>query len=58
MGIREENLKEKLAVVYDLAGITADTSQFQRAFLRGESKGKKSNIKQIITKWERVMKRL
>jgi len=58
MGIREENLREKLAVTYDLAGIVADTAQFLRAYQRGESKGKKENIQQIISKWERVIKRL
>ena len=58
MGTHEENRKEKLNVSYDLFGIGADVCQLARAYLRGESKGVRKNISQIITKLEKIRKRI
>ncbi len=54
----EENRKEKLDVSYDLFGLSADISQLARAYLRSEAKGVKKNISQMITKLEKVRKRI
>ena len=54
----EDNRKEKLAVSYDLFGLSADISQLARAYLRSESKGVKKNIAQMITKLEKIRKRI
>ena len=56
MGIREKKHKYKFDALYILAGITADVSQLTRAFMRGEKKGVKRNIRQIIKKLDNLIK--
>ena len=58
MATHDENRKEKLDVSYLLFGINADVCQMARAYLRGESKGVRKNVSQIITKLETVRKRI
>lgn len=58
MVTHDENRKEKLDVSYDLFGLSADVSQLARAYLRSESKGMKKNISQMITKLEKIRKRI
>lgn len=58
MGPHWEACKEKLDVAYTLFGIGADVSQLARSYLRGEKKGIKRNIKQIIAKLDKIHKRL
>lgn len=58
MKSHEENRKEKLEVMYTLSGIVADVAQLGRAYLRNDTKGMRRNIKQIITKLDKVSKRL
>jgi len=53
-----EICKEKLDVAYILFGIGADVSQLARSYIRGEAKGVKKNITQIISKLEKIRKRL
>lgn len=53
-----EVCKEKLDVAYTLFGIGADVSQLARAYIRGENKGVKRNITQIISKLDKIHKRL
>lgn len=54
MGILLEKYREKLGVIYDIAGIAADVNQLLRAYMRSDSRGIKKNISQIIKKLERV----
>jgi len=54
----DETRKEKLEVVYLLDGISADVSQLSRAYIRGENKGVRRNIVQIITQLEKIQKRI
>lgn len=54
MGILLEKYREKLFVIYDIAGIAADVNQLLRAYIRSDSRGIKKNISQIIKKLERV----
>lgn len=54
MGILLEKYREKLDVSYDIAGIVADVAQLGRAYLRGDSRGIKKNVTQIIRKLEKV----
>ncbi len=54
----EESRKEKIDVLYNLSGISADVNQAARAYIRGESKGVKKNISQIISKLEKIRKRI
>jgi hypothetical protein len=58
MGTHWEVCKEKLDVAYTLFGIGADVNQLARAYIRGESKGVKRNVKQIIAKLDKIHKRL
>jgi len=58
MKTHEETRKEKMDVMYVLAGISADVSQLSRAYFRREPKGVKKNIKQIIAKLEKINKKL
>jgi len=58
MATHDENRKERLDVSYILFGIGADVCQMARAYLRGESKGVRKNVSQIITKLETVRKRI
>ena len=58
MGTHEENRKEKIDVLYNISGISADVNQMGRAYIRGESKGVKKNISQLITKLEKIRKRI
>ena len=58
MGPREASRQEKIDVLYILSGLSADASQLARAYIRGEAKGVKKNISQIISKFEKVQKRI
>lgn len=58
MGSHWEICREKLDVTYTLFGIAADVSQLARAYIRGENKGVKRNITQMISKLEKIRKRL
>jgi len=58
MKSHEESRKEKLDVMYTLSGIVADVAQLGRAYLRGDTRGMKTNILQIIRKLEKVTKLL
>ncbi len=58
MVTHDDTRKEKLDVVYNLFGIAADVSQLARAYIRGEAKGKKKNISQIITKLQKIQNRI
>ncbi len=58
MVTHEENRKEKLDVAYDLFGLSADVNQLARAYLRGEVKGVRKNISQMIVKLEKIRKRI
>lgn len=58
MNSYEKRLKEKLDVSYDLHGISADANQLARANLRNEPKGVRKNISQMITKLEKIRKRI
>lgn len=58
MATHDESRKEKLDVCYILFGISADVCQLARANLRGEAKGVSKNITQIVTKLEKIRKRL
>ena len=58
MATHWEICKEKLEVTYILFGIGADVNQLARSYIRGESKGVKRNITQIITKLEKIRKRI
>ncbi len=53
-----ESCKEKLDISYILFGISADVAQLVRAFIRGEANGIKRNITQIISKLEKIRKRI
>lgn len=53
-----DSRKEKLDVSYILFGIAADVCQLARSYIRGEAKGVKINISQIITKLENIRKRI
>lgn len=55
---REESRQEKIDILYNLSGISADVNQMARAYIRGEAKGIKKNISQIISKLEKVRKRI
>jgi len=50
--------REKISVAYNIAGINADVAQLGRAYLRGDNRGMKTNITQIIKKLEKVRKLL
>ena len=58
MVTHEESNKEKLEVVYQFSGISADAAQCSRAYTRGNSKGVKKNISQMINKLEKIRKRI
>ena len=58
MTTHEETRKEKIDVLYILSGISADVNQMARAHIRGEIKGVKRNISQIITKLEKIRKKI
>lgn len=58
MTLHEDTRQEKLKVTYDLFGIGADVCQLSRAYLRGDSKGVKKNINQLIIKLQRINKKL
>ena len=58
MKTHEESRKEKIDVLYNLSGISADVNQMARAYIRGEARGVKKNISQIISKLEKVRKRI
>ena len=46
--------REKICVAYTIAGVNADVGQMSRAYLRGDKRGMKNNISQIIKKLEKV----
>lgn len=54
MGILLEKYREKLDVAYNISGIGADVNQLLRAYMRGDSRGMKKNVSQIIKKLEKV----
>lgn len=58
MGSREESCREKVEILYILSGLSADANQLARAYIRGEAKGVKKNISQIISKFEKIQKRI
>lgn len=58
MGILLNKAREKLDVSYTLAGLEADVAQLHRAYLTGNAKGKKKNVKQMIRKLGKVHKLL
>lgn len=58
MGILHERCRCKIEVAYTLFGISADVSQLARSYLRGEKKGVKRNVTQIIKKLEKAKKSL
>lgn len=58
MGALLEKYREKFDTSYTLAGITADVAQLERAYLRGDSRGMKRNVTQIIRKLDKVKKSL
>ena len=54
----EETRKEKIDVLYNFSGLSADVNQMARAYIRGESKGVKKNLSQMIIKLEKIRKRI
>jgi len=58
MVTHEETRKEKIDVLYNISGISADVNQMGRAYIRGEAKGVRKNISQIISKLEKVSKKI
>lgn len=58
MGILLEKARKKLDVAYTISGINADIAQLGRAYLRGDKKGMKTNVTQIVKKLEKVRKLL
>jgi len=58
MATHEESRQDKIDVLYNISGISADVNQMGRAYIRGEAKGVKRNISQIISKLEKVRKRI
>ena len=58
MATHEESRKEKIDVLYNISGISADVNQMGRAYIRGEAKGVKKNISQIISKLEKIRKKI
>lgn len=56
MGILLEKYRDRLGISYDLFGISADVTQLGRAYLRGDSRGMKKNVLQIIRKLEKIRK--
>lgn len=54
----EESRKEKIDSLYILSGISADVNQMARAHIRGEAKRVKMDISQIISKLEKIRKRI
>ena len=58
MGNHWEICKEKLDISYVLFGIGADVCQLARSYIRGEAKGVKRNITQIISKLEKIRKKI
>lgn len=50
--------REKISVAYVIAGINADVGQLSRAYLRGDKRGMKNNVTQIIKKLEKIRKLL
>ena len=58
MVTHEETRKEKIDILYNLSGISADVNQMARAYIRGESKGVKKNLSQMIIKLEKIRKRI
>lgn len=58
MGTHQETNREKLDIVYQFLGISADAAQCARAYIRGEPKGVKKNISQIIVKLDKIHKRV
>ncbi len=53
-----EVCKEKLDVTYALFGIGADVCQLARYYIRRDPKGVRKNIVQIISKLEKIRKRI
>jgi len=58
MGSHWEACKEKLDVAYTLFGIGVDVNQLARSYIRNEKVGVRRNISQMITKLEKVRKRI
>ena len=58
MGVLLEKYREKFETSYNLAGITADVAQLERAYIRGDARGIKKNITQIIRKLDKIKKSL
>ena len=58
MTTHDEIRKEKLDVSYNIFGLGADMNQMGRAYLRSDPKGVRRNITQIITKLEKIRKRI
>ncbi len=58
MATHDEIRQEKIDVLYNFSGISADVNQAARAYIRGEPKGVKKNISQIISKLEKIRKRI
>jgi len=50
--------KEKIEVSYVIFGLSADMSQMGRAYLRRDPRGVRKNITQIITKLEKIRKKI
>ena len=55
MGVRYDKCKQLIANSYVLFGIIADMAQLARAMHRGEGKGVKRNLKQIIKKLDKLL---
>ena len=56
MKTHEVTRKEKITLLYTLSGLSADVNQLARAYIRGENKGVKKNISQMIIKLEKIRK--
>lgn len=54
----EQTRQEKLDLDYEIFGIVADFAQLARAIRRGEMKGIKKNINQIIKKLDKISKKI
>lgn len=58
MVTHEETRKEKLEISNIFLKLSADTSQTGIAYGRGDKRGVRRNISQIITQWEKIRKRI
>ena len=54
MGVLLDSCRGQRDVLYTLAGIAADVCQLARAYKRGEKKGVRRNIAQIVRKLEKI----